>query len=322
MTLQRRLEGVYRQYGPRRPDVAFATAEVLRSAIYEMRGGSPYLATRGPAPSSLTADMEAVLGLQGLSEADAVALYFQKFIGERHFYDEHEPIGHVTRFDRLVPWVAKTLVSDSTAVQALLRPGTLGRIADWFEAERPDVMALTLKQVLHRERRWHAAFARKKREGVSREQPGEIVMRFADGWTVHRLSTVKQLEAEGETLAHCVGGGDYARRCTRGDIEIYSMRNADGASRYTIEVRKVRRAVGDRLREVRQVKGLKNARPKLAADCGRILAFLDQLPNVMPFDAAHDLEHCLRKAGRWIDDIRDIKPNRQTSRRRTSRARR
>jgi predicted transcriptional regulator len=327
VTLQRRLEGVYRQYGARRPDVAFATAEVLRSALYSHgRGGSVYFAAANTRPppgfvSSLVDDVAALSERDpsSITYPDAVAFYFREFLGRGRFYSDDEPTSIHTKYDKLVPWVAKSIASVPNAIHELLRGGALDRIADWAEATRPDIMRLTVKQAVHRERRWHAGLARERKTEASRAAPGEIVMRFDDGWSVQKLLERAQLVAEGEALGHCVGGAQYASRCAEGLIEIYSLRDSGGVPRYTVEIFMGPADQSPRLRSVRQVKGLKNKRPKLTSDCAKLLTFVDQLDGIRGVDTVYDLEHCLRKSGRWISDIRDIKPNRRTSRRRTSR---
>jgi hypothetical protein len=317
MTVQSRLQGVYRQY-KHDPLIPFATAEILRAALYAGYAGSAYF-SGAHRPDGLMDDIAALsgrpveAGYPLPSMAEAVAYYFQNHLGAGQFYSPDEPASVSTKYDALIPWVAKVAAREGdSGVKALLRRDVLSRIADWASEERPDIMRLSLKQVLHRERRWHAAMSRKRK--VARVSPAEIVMRFEDGWTVHQLRTAEQLASEGELLEHCVGGHDYARRCAEGKIEIYSMRDPDGISRYTIEVWPGAR------RAIHQVKGLKNKRPRNAADCARLLSFLDQLPNVAGVDEVMDVEHCLKKSGRWrTKEAASVRRNRRTSRRRTSR---
>ena len=85
MTLKTRLDGVYRQYGARRPDVAFMTAEVMHSALYSRgRGGSAYFGGEGRSRSSLPDDVAGITDqeLGSVSFEDAVAFYFRELLGK------------------------------------------------------------------------------------------------------------------------------------------------------------------------------------------------------------------------------------------------
>jgi hypothetical protein len=78
---------------------------------------------------------------------------------------------------------------------------------------------------------------------MSKVSQGEIVWEAPDdsGWTVHKLTTAKQLKEEGAALNHCVGAGGYE------DVSIYSLRNQSGHPVITFEV--------DRSRVPRKFKG-------------------------------------------------------------------
>lgn len=341
MTLQRRLEGVYRQYVARRPDVAFLTGEV----VYGVRSNQipGYIVAYTPGQwdrkfsqrtmgfepmDQLRRDVEVLMTGEALDKPsislhDAVAWYFAHYVAGGTWYGG-PALNENTRYDKLVPWIAKTLASAEPVaavnnVAWRLRHG-LSTIADWVEATRPDVMRFTLNQVNHRAARWHAAL---EREALGKAtEPGDIVFRFEDGWTAQKLTTREQLKCESGALVHCVGKvSSYGDRMLRGEIDIYSLRDATGVPRYTLEI-------GRRYRDIRsddfdlvvaQAKGLQNKRPKKKEDCEKILVFLEHL-GVTPRNE-QDLEHCLKIPWKTLKRPAGggVQRNRRTSRRRTSR---
>jgi hypothetical protein len=114
----------------------------------------------------------------------------------------------------------------------------LPRISDWAHATHPDLMQLTLGQAKHRSDRWHAQLeAKEKAAGVLQ---GEVVYRFADGWTVQNLTTKKHLDSEGDYQAHCVGRAGYWDQVQQGTTEIRSLRDPDGKPVITFEIQKRR----------------------------------------------------------------------------------
>jgi hypothetical protein len=70
-------------------------------------------------------------------------------------------------------------------------------------------------------------------------------------WTVHELTTGKDLYEEGQFMSHCVGS--YAHHCARGDSAIFSLRKA-GQRRITIEL-------NPQNRSLRQAHGRFNSLP-------------------------------------------------------------
>ena len=105
---------------------------------------------------------------------------------------------------------------------------------------------------------------------------------------------------------------------SQGLSAFYSVRDKNSVPQYTIELDLM--FTGESAdgipREtwvVKQVKGLKNKRPRLAKDCVKILAFLDHMG--IATDGVDDLEHCLKR--RPVPTM--AQNRRRTSRRRTSR---
>ncbi|WP_062117153.1 hypothetical protein [Aureimonas sp. AU40] len=82
----------------------------------------------------------------------------------------------------------------------------------------------------HAERR-HARIAKAAARTIGRAAtPGHVILRLDGGWTWHLLDTPELLDAEGASMAHCVGGGNYDRDCL-----IFSLRDPAGVSHATVE---------------------------------------------------------------------------------------
>ena len=77
------------------------------------------------------------------------------------------------------------------------------------------------------------AAAKKAAEGLSLEGT-ENFKQYPDGMQWVKVVSDTALEAEGEVMGHCVGA--YCARVSRGDIEIYSLRDSIGFPHVTIEV--------------------------------------------------------------------------------------
>ena len=105
----------------------------------------------------------------------------------------------------------------------------LSDLMDWYREVRPrvDILRMSMAEALAASEAWHDRFV-VSMEGAPR--PGEAVFRVHEypGWTVQRLTTRKQLEDEGKTLGHCIGGRHYYDQSRKGLIELYSLRDPDG----------------------------------------------------------------------------------------------
>lgn len=114
----------------------------------------------------------------------------------------------------------------------------------WLKATRPNLTKLTLDDV------------KQEVENYTEEHEptpqGEIVYEFDDGHTVQKLTTGKQLDAEGEVMQHCVG--NYCEDVAKGRMEIYSLRDPQGEPHATIEW-------SPKKKRVVQVKGKQNVEP-------------------------------------------------------------
>ena len=146
--------------------------------------------------------------------------------------------------EAMVPWVAKEL----NAAMREVRKGRLGErefvdlvnlleakmpnIATWAEATKPDLTKLTAAEAI-------TAAAKFEPDDAAPVPQGEVIYRFADGWTVQELTTEDQIFAEGEAVQNCLRGSQYGpeyfRRSQDGEIRIFSLRTPPGSPRVSME---------------------------------------------------------------------------------------
>jgi len=100
------------------------------------------------------------------------------------------------------------------------------KIVRWAAATRADLNSLTATQAVEQLEAWIPYMP------IS---PGEVVYRFADGWTIQRLTTVQQLDQEGDLVQNCLGDGRYDQDMLEGRIDILSLRNKRGRPRCSME---------------------------------------------------------------------------------------
>jgi len=146
--------------------------------------------------------------------------------------------------EAMVPWVAKEL----NAAMREVRKGRLGErefvdlvnlleakmpnIATWAEATKPDLTKLTVAEAI-------TAAAKFEPDDAAPVPQGEVIYRFADGWTVQELTEPEQIFAEGEAVQNCLRksqyGPEYFRRSQDGEIRIFSLRTPAGSPRVSME---------------------------------------------------------------------------------------
>jgi uncharacterized protein YjbI with pentapeptide repeats len=145
----------------------------------------------------------------------------------------------VSEFDRLAG-----MRPDLSDAEGFLLAG-FPKLVKWMRKNRPDVNKLDLQEVIHDLEESHD------------EPPpqGETVHTESDGWTVQKLTTKEQLDAEGEYLQHCVGS--YYDKVNDGRTSIYSLRDLDGFPHVTIEYLKT-----DRGHRVSQIQARGNQFPE------------------------------------------------------------
>jgi hypothetical protein len=105
-------------------------------------------------------------------------------------------------------------------------------IRDWVVQENISLQDKTWSDAIAEARAWHQAGFSK--EGTYRAPvvPGVPVMVWPDGARLDRLVTKQQLEQEGQSMNHCVGG--YWPEARDGDVAIYSYRNPEGVPYATL----------------------------------------------------------------------------------------
>ena len=100
---------------------------------------------------------------------------------------------------------------------------------DWVEAERPDLFRFTAEEAVAAAWAWHHQFTTADMGGVA--LPGVVVAELPDGGTIQRLLTKAQLESEGETMGHCIGGSYDPK-----ETVYLSLRNAEGTPLETAQI--------------------------------------------------------------------------------------
>ena len=140
-------------------------------------------------------------------------------------------------------------------------------LLDYLVSERrarPDfrMKGRTLKSVQAASETWHRLEAKRKRYG-SEVWGGHPYIDYrpdtqgllTEHWTVHQITTGKELVEEGHAQHHCVSS--YRDRCIQGDVSIWSVRRVNGLGesrrRLTLEV--------DRYGQVVQARGFSNSVP-------------------------------------------------------------
>jgi hypothetical protein len=145
----------------------------------------------------------------------------------------------------------------------------VSHVADWLVAARvnnepwlmrvnPDGVPLKLAKMATFQQivgEADKAMRKKNSRGFSGSAVGQVVHRFANDWTMVRLTTEEELDAESSIMQHCVGHGGYDTAAQSGKTGIYSLRDPRGKAHATIEI--------DHSNDsVEQVKGKQNRVPK------------------------------------------------------------
>lgn len=107
-------------------------------------------------------------------------------------------------------------------------------VLDHLRTERPaDLMARSCEDLLDAAEAWHDQLRRARKLGDA-PVAGLPVASWPDGSRLERLVTRDQLEQEGVSMGHCVGG--YWARARDGVAVVLSYRGPDGVSRATLEI--------------------------------------------------------------------------------------
>jgi hypothetical protein len=193
-------------------------------------------------------------------------------------------LSRATPADPLFPWMATQLAREVKKTKPPYDASNSGdyyvhldefrskgtMLAQWFVDTKPNLTKLDAADVLNEAYEW--ALEREEGEKAQKQQ-GEVVHTFKDGYTVQKLTTEKQLEAEGDVMQHCVGG--YYDEVRRGKTEIYSIRDPKGRPHVTIEF-------DPKALRVKQVQGKQNAEP-----APKYQPYVEEFTETLPKHPAH-----------------------------------
>lgn len=147
--------------------------------------------------------------------------------------------------EALIGWVAQQLAAGQRAVRKqqstqeqyngliFTLEAKLPQIAAWAANAKPNLSTVSVAQAISE------ASAFKGPESTAPVPQGEVIYRFADGWTVQNLTTPEQIFAEGLAVQNCLreeqNGPNYARDVKRGSTQILSLRSPQGRPAVSIE---------------------------------------------------------------------------------------
>ena len=147
--------------------------------------------------------------------------------------------------EAMIGWVAQQLAAGQRAVRkqqatpeqysglVFTLEAKLPQIAVWAENTKPNLSAVSVAQAVAE------ASAFKLPESKAPVPQGEVIYRFADGWTVQNLTTPEQIYAEGLAVQNCLreeqNGPNYARGVKKGTTQILSLRSPQGRPAVSIE---------------------------------------------------------------------------------------
>jgi hypothetical protein len=132
--------------------------------------------------------------------------------------------------DVIVTWHLKKLLK------------SLPQIIDWYSSgEAGDLMPMTYEQAIKGEKKWHRtlAAAAPSRSAARASTQGTTVATMTNprGWTIRDLGT-DDLRAQSGAMGHCVGkSSTYSDMISRGEGKIYSVRDEQGRSIFTVQVK-------------------------------------------------------------------------------------
>jgi hypothetical protein len=106
------------------------------------------------------------------------------------------------------------------------------QVLDWVRATHPNPRAFAFRPALDAAKAWHATLPMETTPGGASR--GVVVATFADGATIERLLTAKNLQDEGKAMGHCVA--NYEGYAASGDRLYFSYRDPQGHSQATWEM--------------------------------------------------------------------------------------
>jgi hypothetical protein len=147
--------------------------------------------------------------------------------------------------EALIGWVAQQLAAGQRAVRkeqatqeqysqlVFKLEEKLPQIAVWAANTKPNLSAVSVDQAISE------ASAFEPPESDAPVPQGEVIYRFADGWTVQNLTTPEQIFAEGLAVQNCLreeqNGPNYAKDVKKGKTQIMSLRTPQGRPAVSIE---------------------------------------------------------------------------------------
>lgn len=152
-------------------------------------------------------------------------------------------------------------------------------VYDFLTVHSPrNLMSMMPSDLIWASDEWHENFVDVQGFGTP-ARAGVVMAHWPDGGRIERLVTARQLEQEGKSLGHCVGG--YWPAVRDGRTAIFSYRNAAGIPQATIEVSLVRWSVV-------QFKGPHNAEVPRGDVRRRVLYYIGDVLGVDTHDMDED----------------------------------
>lgn len=136
-------------------------------------------------------------------------------------------------------WIAnqvkKELADRSEKESILDRESELFMILDWAIETRPDLMSFNFEQAFEEQKIW---IDQLKKRGVVRPQPIDlerVIYRCSSGLFFYILKP-DDLEFEGYSMGHCVGGDNFKKKLNNNRSIIVSLRDEQNMPHVTVEI--------------------------------------------------------------------------------------
>lgn len=141
------------------------------------------------------------------------------------------PLGFRSYYEPMVPWLGREAARSFIADRG---GGPLPSLLDWYESEHPDLMSMSWAEATDASDEWHKQFIGQD-EYKKPSHKAVTVASWPDGATLQRITTEAQLDSEGTSMGHCVGGYWSDVRDDRSII--LSYRDPDGVPQATLEIK-------------------------------------------------------------------------------------
>jgi hypothetical protein len=190
--------------------------------------------------------------------------------GFKQFSQEAEagPLQRILNKTDLPPHLRRA-IAEGEPVYAMSGPSNvlidratdMSQLRDYLLNRTPaEIKNMGVADVVEKSAEWHAklAAARRDPKNFSRKQlleGTEDVMPLSNNTKIVDIRTSDALALEGNIMKHCVGGSNYCNGVAKGDIKVYSLRDKNGISHATIELRM---GSDQKYNNVFQIKGIKD----------------------------------------------------------------